>query len=102
MTLFVTEYGNVQRQARMGPVINPTPLRSYAMTSAGSSGTTAGQIGAACQYVRVNAEAGMLLAISSSTGLAALTSTNSVRIPANAPPELFAVPPGFSLMAAST
>lgn len=103
MTLYVTEYGNVQRAIQAGLVVNPTPLRTYAMSSTGSAGTTSGAVLATAQFVRVSADTGMLFAISSSTGLT-LSSTNAVRIPPNVAPELFAVPVGsaFSLMAAST
>jgi hypothetical protein len=58
---------------------------------------------AGTRYIRVSADSGMLLCLStSSTGLT-LTSTNSYRIPANAAPEKFAITSTtFRIQAAST
>lgn len=94
MSIFVTEHAGVGRLNGSG--VTPAPLASYAMTSAAAITPSTNT-----QFVRVSADGGSWLGILAST-TAALSSTNAFRIPANVQPELFAVPAGFKLMAAST
>lgn len=94
MSIFVTEHAGVGRLNGSG--VTPAALASYAMTSAGAATPNANT-----SFIRVSADAVSFLGIVAST-TTALSSTNAFRVPANAAPELFAVPQGFKLMAAST
>lgn len=98
MSIYITEHANVQRLRAFGGLsVNLPPLRSYSLSSAGSTNPS---VGAA--FIRVSADAPSLLGILAQSSLP-LTSTNSFRIPANAPPELFAINSTAQfLLAAST
>lgn len=114
MTLYVTEHSQAQRLATQGAPITliPTPSSApgYALTSAagGPAGTGVVVPSSLTEYVRVSADAGMFLSFASTVSnffqstTAALTSTNAFRVPANAPPELFAYPRGAKIICAST
>lgn len=96
MTLYVTEHANINLHNKTGVVSKV--LAAYSLSSLVV--TPAMQAGA--QYVRLTADAGMFVnnLFASTTGAA--TSTNSVRLAANAPAEVFAVSTAFRLTAAST
>jgi hypothetical protein len=94
MTIYVTEHGQSQRLRGSG--VNLTPLRGYILSSAASTGFAAG-----CEYIRVSADVGSIVAITTSTAQVA-GSSNGFRIPANGPAELFAVSTGRFLIGAST
>jgi hypothetical protein len=88
MAIWVTEYAGELNRGKM-PLTPNAPLAAYSLSSAS---TAPFPTSTACKMLRVSADAGSLLnLISTSTGLA-LTSTNAARIPANAPPEFFAMP----------
>lgn len=96
MGLYVTEHPsdpNVRQPA------TKAFITAYYVTSTAAGPLPQG----GTKYIRVSADAGSYLNLStSSTGLS-LTSTNSYRIPANAPPELFAiVSTTFRVQTAST
>ncbi len=89
MTLYVSEHADAGRALRAGTMVLPTPIVSY---SASSLSTCPG-INANTGFLRLTADAGVLVAISSSSNPAPpLTSTNAMRIAPNAPPEYLAVP----------
>ncbi len=95
MAVFVTEHqgGNNYRQP-----INQMPLVSYFLSSTTNPATP--QSGT--KYIRVSADAASFLALGLTSSTTALTSTNSFRVPANAPPELFSVSTSFKIQATST
>jgi hypothetical protein len=85
MTLYISEHA---RLGFSGVGVTDAPLRSYQLS------TLSTQIfpGTGAQFLRVEADAASLFAQTTgvSTGTA-LSSTNAVRIAANAPPEFFPV-----------
>lgn len=86
MTVYVNEYTGVYGPLQ-GGFIRQSPIASYGLTSL----STAPFPSAGVRYIRVSADAGSLLCVISTSTATTLTSTNSVRLPANGPPELFAV-----------
>lgn len=96
MTLFIQEFSGIAARMR-GSQITPTPIKSYSLTSAASTGFSAG-----VEYIGVQSDVGSIVAITTSTG-ATLGSTNSYRIPPNLSPVLIAVSTaGRFLMGQST
>jgi hypothetical protein len=95
MTVWISEHvGYKGSQAGM----TQSPLVSYNV----STGAAGPFPQAGTKYVRVTCDSGVLFNNSTtSTGLA-LTSTNSVRVPANITPELISVSTGFRIQVLST
>ncbi len=86
MTVYVSEHARV-RFGNAGISYTSQPITSFSLTSA----STFQFPNAASGFVRVTADASNLVAFSTSTA-AVLSSTNALRIPANAPPEYLAIP----------
>lgn len=97
MTLYVSEYLGLINRYRSGG-ITPSPVTSYSLSSA----STYPFPSAGVSFIRVTADAGMLLALNGTSTGVTLTSTNAVRIPANAPAEMFAVSTAFRVIAQSS
>jgi hypothetical protein len=100
MTLYVSEYTNSVAGRYRQPSTPQSPVKSYALSTGGTStGGVTPQAGT--QFIRVSADVGMLLSLNLASTVAP-TSTNAVRIPPNAAPEIFAVSTGFLIQTAST
>jgi hypothetical protein len=96
MTLYVVEqYGaaNYYRQ----PLVR-SPIASYALSSA----STAPFPQTGTSFILVSADAGMYLSVNSTSTGVTLTSTNSIRIPANVAPIRVACSSAFRIQAMST
>jgi hypothetical protein len=108
MTVYITEHVGARPDIQTA---RQAAVAAYSMgssTTAGSGVSTGGvfpQTGT--KYIRVTADGsgasgGMLLCLNSTSTSLALTSTNSYRISANGPGELFSVSTAFRIQAAST
>lgn len=84
MTLYVSEHA---RAGFSGVGNTSLPITSFSLTSASTFQFP--QVGS--NFVRLTADSGCYVAFSTSTA-AALTSTNALRIPPNAPPEFLSIP----------
>ena len=92
MAVYVSEHSGYVASERQAV---SAPLASYSL----SSGSTPPILNARTAFVRVSADAASLFAFTtstSSTGGLVLTSTNALRVPANAVPERFQIPLSLS------
>lgn len=97
MTVYVNEFAAVQ-YGRFRQTLTPTPLLSYSLSSA----STGPFPSAGCGYIRVTADAGSLVCVSTNSTATAPTSSNSIRVPGNVGPEFIAVSTSNRILVAST
>jgi hypothetical protein len=88
VTAYISEYSRSVGGRYRQPTTGQGPSRTYALQGSTGAYSTTPQPGT--QYLRVSCDVPMLLALNL-TSTVALTSTNAVRVPANAAPEVFAV-----------
>jgi hypothetical protein len=105
MTLYVTEHSN-SVAGRYRQPSTPTGAKAGYQLSTGASVGVPGSAGVApqpgSQFIRVSADIGMFLCLNLTSSGTTLTSTNSYKIPPNAPPEFFAISTGYLVQAAAS
>lgn len=101
MTVYVSQHGNARGLRASGLVSSPI-AGSVALTSASVM-----TLSTLAEYVRLTADGGSYIGFAPTSILGssttALTSTNALRVPANAQPELMNIPNGATkVLVAST